>query len=171
MSTLSEKEGLLLSQIQESSNVLSQKILSEKTGISVGLINAVLKKMIHRGYVKAKSINKKKVHYLLTTKGSAQMIRRTYLSIVNTVRHYQQLETKIRTSLLQISQTTGKNKFLVAGEGELPEIIKRVVSHHLSPHIQIVIRPDEEDGYLILDLSDETRVKNPNMVNLLPYLS
>lgn len=170
LSELSEKELTLLNQIQENSQVLSQKILSEKTGISVGLINTVLKKMIHKGYVKAKAINKKKLHYLLTRKGSAQLIKKSYNSMLNTIRHYQQLEAKIKITLSQISQTTGKNKFLISGNGELSEIVERVIHRQMAPEVQIISEPTDDNNYITLDLTEKNSGKNPGTINLLHHL-
>lgn len=167
---LTDKEVALLKQIQATPQVLSQKILSQKTGISVGLINAVMKKMICKGYVKVRAINKKKLHYLLTRRGSVQLIRKLYHSILNTIRHYQKLESKITITLNHIVQMTGKNKFLIARNGELSEIVARVVRNQLSPEIHIITSPTGHDNYFTLNLTDKTLGKNPNTINLLHLL-
>lgn len=166
---LSDKELTLLSHLQSTSQVLSQKILSEKTGISAGLINAVLKKMIQKGYVKVKAINKKKFHYLLSRKGSSQLIRKSYYSILNTIRHYQELESRIQKALMEISEETGKKKFIISENGELASIVQRVVRRHLSRNIQIMEESGADDC-VILNLTDGNARKAPGSINLLHYL-
>jgi len=58
----------------------TQRVLSQKLGISLGKINYLLKALIKKGFVKAKSFSKnpekmKKIHYLLTEKGFEEKMR------------------------------------------------------------------------------------------------
>jgi DNA-binding MarR family transcriptional regulator len=47
----------------------TQRSLSRKLNISLGLTNAILQNLIHRGWVKAQKMTGRKILYLITPKG------------------------------------------------------------------------------------------------------
>ncbi len=57
---------------------LTQRTLSSKLGIALGLTNIYLKRLIHKGYVKCVNLQANRLRYLLTPKGIAEKSRLTY---------------------------------------------------------------------------------------------
>ena len=57
---------------------LSQRSLSRKLNISLGLTNAIIKNLIHRGLIKAKKDTGRKLLYIITPKGMANVSRLMY---------------------------------------------------------------------------------------------
>jgi len=55
----------------------SQRELSRRLGISLGLVNTFLKRLVEKGYFKAKTMPKNRVKYFLTPKGLARKSRLT----------------------------------------------------------------------------------------------
>ena len=66
--TLNEREFELVNIIgaQISSN---QRELSRHSNLSLGTTNMLLQRLIAKGYIRIRQLNKKKVEYLLTPKG------------------------------------------------------------------------------------------------------
>jgi hypothetical protein len=56
----------------ERGEVVSQMSLSKRVGVAVGLINALLKRSMNKGYVKARQAPYKRYAYYLTPKGFAE---------------------------------------------------------------------------------------------------
>jgi DNA-binding MarR family transcriptional regulator len=57
---------------------LTQRILSNRLGIALGLTNIYLKRLIRKGYVKCINLQSNRLRYLLTPRGIAEKSRLTY---------------------------------------------------------------------------------------------
>ena len=73
-----DKETAILAQLSTDGGIISQRQLAKATGISIGVVNAVLRKMIETGFIKVKAFNKKNLRYHLTPKGLIELARRSY---------------------------------------------------------------------------------------------
>ena len=67
----------LLEEISRDESV-SQRDLSKRLGIAVGLVNSYVKNLITKGFVRVTSFPKNRYKYLLTSKGIAEKTRLTY---------------------------------------------------------------------------------------------
>jgi len=68
---------LLLSEIA-GEELLSQRELSRRLGIAVGLVNSYLKNLVSKGYVRVKNFPRNRYAYLLTPQGLAEKSRLAY---------------------------------------------------------------------------------------------
>ena len=75
--TLARNEFALISELSEG-EIRTQRELSRQTGLSLGLTNLLLKRLMRRGYVKTKQLTWNKTQYLLTLKGSLEKARKSY---------------------------------------------------------------------------------------------
>ena len=78
-----DKNYLLLSEIDANCDI-SQRELSDKTGVSLGSVNLLIKKMIREGLIKMEMINANRVIYMLTPNGMAEKAEKT----VRYIRHH-----------------------------------------------------------------------------------
>lgn len=69
-----EVELDFLSSLEEG-EVITQMTLSKRIRVSIGLVNALLKRAVHKGYVKARSAPYKRYAYYLTPTGFAEKSR------------------------------------------------------------------------------------------------
>ena len=56
----------------------SQREIAERTGLSVGTVNLLIKKMVKKGFVKLERINGRTLRYILTPQGMAEKTQLTY---------------------------------------------------------------------------------------------
>ncbi len=119
---LNTNELTILESLQESTEAISQRDLARRTGFSVGLVNAVLKKLVHTGYVKTGHLNRRSLEYLLTPSGFAQTALRSYRYIVNTMRGYRDIQRKLHGILSHLKEE-GYEVFYLQGDGELAELV------------------------------------------------
>ena len=94
MSQLNDKELQILRQI-ERNPLISQRELSRATGVSLGLINILLKKFLRTGYMQVSQLNKRKLEYVLTPQGFLAVTRKTYQYANRTIRDYQHLYSQL----------------------------------------------------------------------------
>lgn len=110
----------LLEEISRDSNA-SQRKLSRRLGVALGVTNACLKKMARKGYIKIKGINHKRISYYLTPEGFTEKTRLTYEFLEYTVNHYIRLKKNISSKLNDLS-SGGIKRVVYYGAGEVMEI-------------------------------------------------
>ena len=64
-------------------NEITQRDLSKKLGIAVGLINSYIKNLANKGYITVSAIPKRRYLYYLTPRGFAEKTRLTYHHLHN----------------------------------------------------------------------------------------
>ena len=76
--TMDSYRSLLLLTELASEETLSQRELSRRLGIALGLVNSYLKNLVAKGYVRIASFPRNRYGYLLTPKGIAEKSRLAY---------------------------------------------------------------------------------------------
>lgn len=100
---------------------LSQRSLAHKLNISLGLTNAILQNLIHRGWVKAQKMTGRKILYLITPKGMAQATNFIYDRVRET-QHYYQYAKDLLTTYFTNLYDKGVRRAVIYGTGQLAEI-------------------------------------------------
>ena len=116
-----EMRELSLLQELEKNPIISQRALSNKFGIALGVTNACLKRMGRRVWIRITSLNHHKIGYFLTPKGFAGKAKLTLHLISWTVQHYSTLKDIIGERLLQM-QNKGVERIVFYGVSDEMEI-------------------------------------------------
>ena len=113
-----EAELDILEQLERGS-ITSQLSLSRRISVSVGLVNALLKRSIRKGFVKVSLVPKKRYAYYLTPKGFHEKSRLVAEYIDSSLHFFRKARADYR-ALFETSSSS--RKFVFAGGGELAEI-------------------------------------------------
>ena len=116
-----EMRELSLLQELEKNPIVSQRELSNKFGIALGVTNACLKRMGRRGWIRITSLNHHKIGYFLTPRGFAEKAKLTLHLISWTVQHYSTLKVIIGERLLEM-QNNGVERIVFYGVSDEMEI-------------------------------------------------
>ena len=130
----------LLEEISRDSGA-SQRKLSERLGVALGVTNACLKKMANKGYIKIKGINHKRISYFLTPDGFSEKARLTYHFLEYTVHYYIDLKKNLAEKLDSISKQ-GVKRAVFYGAGDVMEVAF-VISHEVNIEILGIIDDDK----------------------------
>jgi DNA-binding MarR family transcriptional regulator len=138
------KEFSILSYIEQNSDA-TQRELSEHVGVSLGMINILLKRLVKRGLVKIERLQPNSVKYFLTPQGIASKLERTYGYIVRTYRELislqQQLYREIEKNMKLYKQ---KNFCLYGPDDEMYTIIAGLQESNLvSEALQHISTPQQ----------------------------
>ena len=91
-----DKEDLhilrLMGEIDRNGNH-SQRELSSRLNISVGLVNTFLKRLVNKGYFKVKTMPRNRVKYFLTPEGLARKSKLTVEYLRYSVNFYKDIKT------------------------------------------------------------------------------
>jgi len=99
----------------------SQRELARRLDISLGLVNAFLKRLARKGYFKITNLPANRVKYLLTPKGMAEKSRLTYEYIQYSFIYYRQTRTRLAEIFQRLAKQRAEN-LVFWGAGELAEI-------------------------------------------------
>jgi DNA-binding MarR family transcriptional regulator len=105
----------------EEGDVVTQMTLSKRIAVSVGLINALLKRAISKGYVKAKTAPYKRYAYYVTPSGFAEKSRLVAEYLEISLGFFRQARRDFGL-LFTRAQHAGQRRLIFAGAGELAEI-------------------------------------------------
>ena len=112
---------LELLQELEKNPIISQRELSHKFGIALGLTNSCLKRMARRGWIRITGFNHHRIGYYLTPKGFAEKAKLTLHLISWTVEHYSRLKDLIGKRLLEM-ENEGIERIVFYGVSDEMEI-------------------------------------------------
>ncbi len=100
---------------------LTQRDLSSRLGIALGLVNSYIKNLMAKGYITVKSIPPRRYAYFLTPKGFAEKTRLTYDLLHDYTRIYREARKNLK-ALFNDLRDTGIRKVVFAGVDEVSEI-------------------------------------------------
>jgi len=99
----------------------TQRLLSRKLNISLGLTNSILKNLINRGWLKAKKDTGRKLLYIITPQGMANVSRLMYSRFQETLHYYHYTKDLLTAYLMKLYQQ-GEKTINIYGTGQLAEI-------------------------------------------------
>ncbi len=100
---------------------LTQRDLSSRLGIALGLVNSYIKNLVKKGYITVKAIPTKRYAYYLTPKGFTEKTRLTYDLLHDYTRVYREARKNLRTLFYDL-QKNGMKRIVFAGADEVAEI-------------------------------------------------
>ena len=100
---------------------MSQRDLSKKLNVALGLVNSYIKNLVSKGYVTIKTIPSKRYAYYLTSKGFAEKTRLTYHHLQNFTNLYREARRDFK-ELFSNLYNEGVKSIVFAGADESAEI-------------------------------------------------
>jgi DNA-binding MarR family transcriptional regulator len=118
----------LLSAVEENSKS-SQRSLSRKLGIALGLTNAYLKRCVHKGYIKVRLAPANRYAYYLTPKGFAEKSRLTAEYLAVSFNFFRSAREQCGEIFAECERR-GWSRVVLAGTGEFAEIATLAAREH-----------------------------------------
>ena len=140
----------------------SQRDLSVKLNISLGLVNSFIKRLASKGYFKITTVPKNRAKYILTPKGALEKTRLTYQYLQYSFEFYRMARRNLRNNF---------NRLVEQG-------VKRVVFFGVSDVAEIAYITLQETTIKMIAIVDESKigkvflgnvVKSPDMLELLSF--
>ena len=134
----------------------SQRDLSRKLNLSLGMTNMLLKRLITKGYIRIQQLNSRKVQYLLTPKGFAEKMRKSVKYTVKTINSISLIKERLKTILKELGDA-GQRHFFVVGKSDLAYLIDIVVNeeHIECQVIHCLTYPMETEGGVVLICTED----------------
>lgn len=122
LSSESTRDLIILEQIEQDPDA-TQASLATRLGVAVGTVNWHLKRLIAKGYIKVRRVERRKLRYLITPEGVALRTRLT----LDYIRDSFYLYRKVRAQALEIIERVrqdGYHAVRLEGEGEVAEVCR-----------------------------------------------
>ncbi|MHC2995263.1 MAG: winged helix-turn-helix transcriptional regulator [Candidatus Atribacteria bacterium] len=138
---------------------LTQRSLAHRLNISLGLTNAIMQNLIHRGWVKAKRLTGRKILYLITPQGMARATNLIYDRFRETQNYYQYTKELLTSYLIDL-YNQGKRRAIIYGTNQLAEITYlSLLDSPLKLHSILCDDPSKKKflGHQVLTISEFTQ--------------
>ncbi|NTV30293.1 MAG: winged helix-turn-helix transcriptional regulator, partial [Candidatus Omnitrophica bacterium] len=133
---MDEREFELINIIGDQLGV-NQRDLSRRMELSLGMTNMLIRRLLSKGYIRVRQLNKKKVEYILTPKGFAEKMQKSVRYTMKTIDSIG-LVKKSLIALLQGYYADGVRKFYILGSSDLPGLIDMVVREGAVPGAETI---------------------------------
>ena len=119
---LSEREFELVN-IVAAQLPLNQRDLSRHMDLPLGAINMLIRRLVTKGHIRTKQLNKRKVEYILTPKGFAEKMRKSIKYTLKTINSIGLIKARIQEILLALCKD-GARDFFIVGKSDLSLLIE-----------------------------------------------
>ena len=147
---------------------LSQRTLSRRLGIALGLTNLLIRRVVRKGWVRVIHLRPNRVMYLVTPTGIAEKARMSRDSLQYSLRFYTEARQRIAARFATLSQEwtprVGDKRIVFYGTGEVAEVgyvclqetdlrlIGAIDDHHRSRFFDV---PLYSEGWLKQDSAED----------------
>lgn len=137
-----EHEYQVLAHLQDNEQT-SQRKISKRTGLSLGAVNILIKKMVRKGLVKVEKLNSRTMRYIITPQGIKEKTRLTYQFVRSSYRQILNITTAVE-ELLAAEAFNSTNQVILYGPAdEVEQILKNTLRGlNINPEIK---RPEEDN--------------------------
>jgi DNA-binding Lrp family transcriptional regulator len=132
-----DKKTLLLLEAVGKDGYQSQRDLSKKIRMSLGLVNTLIKRLTVRGIFETVTLSGNKARYRLTPKGIAEKSRLTKQYLSHSIQYYNGIKQIVSGVLVALKKDHREN-IVFYGTGELCEITCIALSEHNIHNVKII---------------------------------
>lgn len=118
-----ESEFQILDNI-EKNNTVTQRDIAKNTGMSLGNVNTLIKRLVKKGFLKMERLNAKTIRYILTPKGIKEKAERTYTYIVESYKYFNEINHRIEAVISSHLSDGTKQVYLFGNKDEIYELLK-----------------------------------------------
>jgi DNA-binding MarR family transcriptional regulator len=119
----------LLENIVNGPSPIRQRDLARIIGLSLGMTNAILKRLVQKGLLKVRKINNRNIHYVVSPQGMERIARRSYRYFRRTIKNVVYYKEALEELIRQIAERGNKEVMLV-GASDLDFIIEHLCGKH-----------------------------------------
>ncbi|MFH1414732.1 MAG: winged helix-turn-helix transcriptional regulator [Elusimicrobiota bacterium] len=167
MDKISAKEHKVIESIHRNSNG-SQRDIAHDVGVSLGLTNILINRLIKEGYIKVSRLDARKVKYIITPSGLKEKARKSYRFMKRSLSVINELKGRIVDYMLK-KYEEGCRKFVIIGKGELSDITELVINSLRLEGVDISIEDDfvdDQDGIVFLNTARKNGHTYRNQIDI-----
>ncbi len=122
ISTDHNSDLVILEQIEKDPDA-TQANLASQMGVAVATINWHLKRLIAKGYVKARRVGRRKLRYIITPEGLALRAHLTLDYIQTSFHLFRLIRQRMQDAIVQVREA-GYDRICLEGDGDIAEVCR-----------------------------------------------
>ena len=120
---ISEHEIEILRNIYNHKEQIHQRDLARIVGLSLGMTNAILKRLVKKGWLKIKKVNNRNIQYIVSPRGIDEITRRSYRYFKRTIKNVVYYKEAI-SALIKSVKDKGYKGLVLIGKSDLDFIVE-----------------------------------------------
>ncbi len=121
----------------KSAAAVRQRDLAAAAGASLGMTNAILKRLTQRGMIAVRKLNSRNVHYAVTPAGVNEIAKRSYRYFKRTIRNVVFYRDRIDEAVAR-AKVRGAQAVLLIGVSDLDFIVEHSCDRHGLPFLKAI---------------------------------
>jgi DNA-binding MarR family transcriptional regulator len=147
MSNPTNKEIEILESLYHSAEDVRQRDLAHVAGLSLGMTNALLKRLANKGWITVRKVNNRNIRYAVTPEGMDVIMRRSYRYFRRTIKNVVYYRRAIEELVEEIKEK-GYDGLLLIGASDLDFIVEHACRR--SELTLLSDDPEESEGTFFL---------------------
>ena len=119
----SAKEIEILENIYHSQPHVRQRDLAQIVGLSLGMTNAILKRLAQKGWITVRKVNNRNISYAVSPDGMDVIMRKSYHYFRRTIKNVVYYRRTIEKMIREVGEL-GYEKLLLIGQSDLDFIVE-----------------------------------------------
>ena len=156
-----DKEIEILENIYHNSCQLNQRNLAKIADLSLGMTNAILKRLVTKGWLTIKKVNNRNIRYAVSSKGIEEITRRSYHYFKRTIKNVVFYRESLEALIIRIKDQ-GYIGVLLVGKSDLDFIVE----HFCTKTGLELLRQDPVRGEKVFLLYSESYLPDEKEKNL-----
>jgi len=158
----SEKELSILEKIHKSKDSIKQRDLAKIAGLSLGMTNTILKRLVEKGLITIKKVNNRNIVYAVSPRGIEEISARSYKFFKRTIKNIVVYKEAI-DGIIKDTKKKGFTKIYLAGKSDIEFIVEHMCSKNHMQYSNGELPGHNEPGVFIL--YSESINKDPCGIN------
>jgi DNA-binding MarR family transcriptional regulator len=134
----SPRELQILEQIEANPDV-TQANLADELGMAIGTVNFVVKRLVKKGYIRVKQLERRRLKYIITPAGIALRTKLALDSLNYSMRLYRETREQAKQLVSRVIRQ-GYLAVSIRGEGELADVVRLTCLE-----MNVEVRPNSRD--------------------------
>jgi DNA-binding MarR family transcriptional regulator len=114
---------------RQAGTVPSQRDFARALNMSVGMTNAIIKRLVGKGWLVMHRINGRNLSYALTPEGTREVAKRSYRYLRRTIGNVVRWKDAIDHAVME-ARESGCERVLLVGDSDLDFIVEHAASRH-----------------------------------------
>ena len=119
----SEKELAILEKIHKSKDSIKQRDLAKIAGLSLGMTNAIMKRLIDKGYITVKKVNNRNIRYAVSPLGIEEISKRSLKYFKRTIKNVVVYKEAL-SDVIDMIKDDGFTEIVLVGKSDIDFIIE-----------------------------------------------
>ena len=107
----------------ENGETMVQRDIAHVVGVSVGMTNAIMKRLVKKGLITIRKVNNRNIHYAVSPEGVRALSQKSYRYFRRTIKNVVYYKEKIG-SILEEVRERGYGRVVLAGRSDLDFIVE-----------------------------------------------